>query len=56
MMKNYAAPMQGFAYQDYNGTQLLCHQSTNEQWKIMIPEALINVILDPHDFMIHYAL
>jgi hypothetical protein len=41
-VQNYAAPMQGFAYQDYHGIQLLCHQSTNGQWKIVIPEALIN--------------
>jgi hypothetical protein len=40
--QNYAAPMQGLAYQDYHGIQLLCHQSTNQQWKIVIPEALIN--------------
>ena len=42
MVQNYAAPMQGFAYQDYHGTQLLCRQSTDKQWKIVIPEALIN--------------
>jgi hypothetical protein len=33
--------MRGFAYQDYNGTQLLCHQLLDEQWKIIIPEAVL---------------
>jgi hypothetical protein len=41
-VQNYAAPMQGFAYQDYHGTNLLCCQSTDNQWKIVIPEALIS--------------
>jgi hypothetical protein len=38
-VQNYAAPMEGFAYQDYHGTNLLCRQSTDNQWKIVIPEA-----------------
>jgi hypothetical protein len=41
-VQNYAAPTQGFVYQDYHGIQLLCRQSTDGQWKIVIPEALIN--------------
>jgi hypothetical protein len=48
--------MQGFAYQDYlpHGKQLLCHQSTNEQWTIVIPEALINgMVCWYHDIMGH---
>jgi hypothetical protein len=53
-VQNYAAPMQGFAYQDYNGTNLLCHQSTNNQWKIVILEALIsNTICWYHAIMSH---
>jgi transposase InsO family protein len=53
-VQNYAAPMEGFAYQDYHGTQLLCRQSTDEQWKIVIPEALINdTIRWYHSIMSH---
>jgi hypothetical protein len=31
-----------FANQDYHGTPLLCRQSTDGQWKIVVPEVLIN--------------
>jgi hypothetical protein len=41
-VQNYAAPMQGFAYQDYHGINLLCRQSTDNQRKIVILEALIS--------------
>jgi hypothetical protein len=41
-VQNYAAPMQGFAYQDNHGIRVLCRQSTDGQWKIVIPEPLIN--------------
>jgi hypothetical protein len=53
-VQNYGAQMLGFDYQDYHGMQLLCHQSTDGHWKILIPEVLINdTICWYHSIMCH---
>ena len=46
---------ENFAYQEYYGTQLICRQGTNQQWRIVTPDALIQDTIEWYHILLAHC-
>jgi transposase InsO family protein len=44
-----------FAYREYSGTQLVCLQGSNDQWRIVTPSALINNTIEWYHILLAHC-
>jgi hypothetical protein len=48
-------PQDRFSYQEYHGTQLVCRQGNNDQWRIVTPQALIRDTIEWYHILLAHC-